>query len=52
VRWLAAQSSGSGEEERPFQDPTIAKLLATSLGASSPAWDRLTAIARERMAGG
>ena len=51
-RWLAAQRSGSGAEERPFQDPTIAKLLATSLGASSPAWDRLTAIARERMAGG
>jgi DNA-binding transcriptional MerR regulator len=51
-RWLAAQSSRAGGEERPFQDPTIAKLLATSPGASSPAWDRLTAIARERMAGG
>ncbi len=50
VRWLAAQSSGSGGEERPFQDPTIAQLLATSPGASSPAWDRLTEIARERMA--
>jgi DNA-binding transcriptional MerR regulator len=50
-RWLAARSSGSGGEERPFQDPTIAQLLATSLGASSPAWDQLTAIARERMAG-
>jgi DNA-binding transcriptional MerR regulator len=51
VRWLAAQSSGSGGEERP-QDPKIAQLLATTLGASSPAWDRLTEIASERMAGG
>jgi hypothetical protein len=48
-RWLAAHKSGSGGEDRPFQDPTIAQLLATSLGASSPAWDRLTEIARERL---
>jgi DNA-binding transcriptional MerR regulator len=52
IRWLAAQSRGSRGEERPFQDPTIAQLLATSPGASSPAWDRLTEIARDRMAGG
>jgi DNA-binding transcriptional MerR regulator len=51
ARWLAAHKSGSGEEERP-QDPTIAQLLATTLGASSPAWDRLTEIAKERLAGG
>jgi DNA-binding transcriptional MerR regulator len=51
VRWLAAQRSGAGGEERPFRDPTIAQLLATSTGASSPAWDRLTEIAKERMAG-
>ena len=51
MRWLAAHGSGSGGEERP-QDPTIAQLLATTLGASSPAWDRLTDIAKERMAGG
>ena len=51
-RWLAGHRSGFRGEERPFQDPTIAQLLATSLGASSPAWDRLTEIARERMAGG
>ena len=32
-------------------DPTIAKLVATSAGLSSPAWDRLRQIAREREAG-
>jgi DNA-binding transcriptional MerR regulator len=47
ARWLAAHRSGSGGEERP--DPTIAQLLATSLGASSPAWDRLIEIGRERL---
>jgi DNA-binding transcriptional MerR regulator len=51
MRWLAAQRGGSGGEERPFRDPTIAQLLATSTGASSPAWDRLTEIAKEPMAG-
>jgi DNA-binding transcriptional MerR regulator len=49
-RWLAAHKRGSGGEERPLQDPTIARLLATSLSASSPAWDRLTEIAREQAA--
>jgi DNA-binding transcriptional MerR regulator len=47
-RWLAARSSGSGEGGPRFQDPTIPRLLAASAGASSPAWDRLTEIARER----
>jgi DNA-binding transcriptional MerR regulator len=51
-RWLAAQNSGSGGDERPIPDPAIAQLLATSLGVSSPAWDRLTEIARERMGSG
>jgi DNA-binding transcriptional MerR regulator len=49
ARWLAAQRSGSGEEERPPHDSAIVKLLATSLGVSSPAWDRLREIAGERM---
>jgi DNA-binding transcriptional MerR regulator len=47
-RWLAAQGGGSGDGEPPYQDRTIIQLLATSIGASSPAWDRLTEIARER----
>jgi DNA-binding transcriptional MerR regulator len=48
-RWLAAQSSGAGGDERPLPDPAIAQLLATTVGVSSPAWDRLTEIARKRM---
>lgn len=48
-RWLAAKDSGSREGEPPYQDPTIIQLLATSVGASSPAWDRLREIAQEGM---
>jgi DNA-binding transcriptional MerR regulator len=48
-RWLAAQSSGSGGDERPLPDQAIVQLLAASAGVSSPAWDRLTEIARERL---
>jgi DNA-binding transcriptional MerR regulator len=49
MRWLAARNSGPRGEERSSQDLTIAQLLATLRGTSSPAWDRLTEIARERM---
>jgi DNA-binding transcriptional MerR regulator len=48
-RWLAAQSSGPKDREPPYRDPTIIQLLAASVGASSPAWDRLTEIASKRM---
>ena len=36
---------------RPVQNAAIAELIATSVGASSLAWDRLTEIAEERKAG-
>jgi DNA-binding transcriptional MerR regulator len=49
ARWLATHNSGSGEGEPRYQDPTITQLLAASVGASSPAWDRLTEIAQERV---
>jgi len=52
VRWFAAQRREPRGEERPLQDQTIAQLLATLRGTSSPAWDRLTEIARERMGSG
>lgn len=39
------------DAEQSVQDPTIAQLLATSAGASSPAWDQLTEIAKQRKAG-
>ena len=52
-RWLASQSSArKGEADGSIQDPAIAQLVASSPGASSPAWDRLTEIAKERKAGG
>ena len=47
-RWLAGRHRGSAEGARPAEAPTIASLLATSAGASSPAWDRLRELAGER----
>ncbi len=51
-RWLVRRASGRTSKRRPAADPGIAQLIATSTGSSSPAWDRLKEIARERMAGG
>ena len=49
-RWFAAQGSRSAGDERPPQNPAIIQVLAATLGASSPAWDRLREIARKRIA--
>ena len=46
-RWLAQWYTAA---QRPVHDPTIAQLVATSVGVWSPAWDRLTEIARQRRA--
>jgi len=51
ARWIAGRPARPEGGERPVQDPAIAQLVATSVGVSSPAWDRLTEIAEERMAG-
>ena len=51
-RWIANRHGRLKGGEQPVQDPAIAQLVATSAGASSPAWDRLTEIAQERKAGG
>ena len=51
-RWLANRHGRYESAEWPVQDPAIAQLVTTSAGASSPAWDRLTEIAKESMAGG
>ncbi|HXN01397.1 MAG TPA: MerR family transcriptional regulator [Candidatus Dormibacteraeota bacterium] len=48
-RWIASQSSRLKRGKRSIPDPTVAKLFATSAGASSPAWDRLTEIGKERL---
>lgn len=49
-RWLTQWYGRPEGAEKPLQDPTIAQLVATSAGTRSPAWDRLTEIARERKA--
>ncbi len=51
-RWIANRYGRFGGGARSVQAPAIARLVATSFGASSPAWDRLTEIAKGRMAGG
>jgi DNA-binding transcriptional MerR regulator len=51
-RWFARQSDGHRSGRQPAADPGIAKLIATSTGSSSPAWDRLKEIAQERAGGG
>ena len=48
-RWIASQSSRLKRGKRSIPDPTVAKLVATSAGASSPAWDRLSEIGKERL---
>jgi DNA-binding transcriptional MerR regulator len=50
-RWLARRGRRVRSGVQPAPDPGIAQLIATSTGSSSPAWDRLKEIARERMAG-
>ncbi len=47
-RWMADRDRGSPAGEQVVQDPVIAQLVAASAGVSSPAWDRLTKIAKER----
>jgi DNA-binding transcriptional MerR regulator len=52
-RWMTARSGRlEGGGQWPALDPAIAQLVATSAGVWSPAWDRLTEIAKERMAEG
>jgi DNA-binding transcriptional MerR regulator len=50
-RWIAKRHARVEGGERSIEDPTIAQLIATSAGALSPAWDRLTEIAKERKTG-
>ncbi len=49
--WISKQRGRLEGKERSVPDPTIVKLVAGSAGASSPAWDRLAEIARERQGG-
>jgi DNA-binding transcriptional MerR regulator len=49
-RWLAKRQFGSEGGEQAVLDPAIVQLVATSGGALSPAWDRLSQIAEQRNA--
>jgi DNA-binding transcriptional MerR regulator len=51
-RWLGRRGDGRARGRQPAADPGIVQLISTSTGSSSPAWDRLKQIAKERMAGG
>jgi len=52
-RWFVRQGDAAHtSRKQPAADPGIVQLIATSTGSSSPAWDRLKEIAKERMAGG
>jgi len=51
ARWIASRYGSSEGTPRPAQDPAIAELVTTPAGVSSPAWDRLTEIAKQRQAG-
>jgi DNA-binding transcriptional MerR regulator len=50
-KWMAKPHGRRKGGERSVVDPTLAQLVATSVGVSSPAWDRLAEIARELKAG-
>jgi DNA-binding transcriptional MerR regulator len=47
-RWVAERSRRSPGGEQVVRDPVIAQLVTTAAGVSSPAWDRLTEIVKER----
>jgi DNA-binding transcriptional MerR regulator len=51
-RWFATRSHAVTSRKQPAPDPGIVRLIATSSGSTSPAWDRLKEIAKERMSGG
>ena len=48
-RWFARRGDGLASGMRPAADPGIVQLIASAPGSSSPAWDRLKEIAKERM---
>ncbi|HMA38382.1 MAG TPA: MerR family transcriptional regulator [Chloroflexia bacterium] len=50
-RWMTNQPGRLEGQKRAVPDPTIAQLVTRSGGVSSPAWDRLTELAKERRAG-
>jgi DNA-binding transcriptional MerR regulator len=50
-RWLADRQRRLEGSARRVEAPAVARLAAASVGASSPAWERLAEVARQRKAG-
>ena len=47
--WFVRRGNGAApSRKQPAADPGVVRLIASSTGSSSPAWDRLKEIARER----
>jgi DNA-binding transcriptional MerR regulator len=51
-RWLVSRGDGLTSGRQPAVDPGVAQLIGGSTGSSSPAWNRLKEIAKERIASG
>jgi DNA-binding transcriptional MerR regulator len=49
-RWFAKRHDSLKGRKGAVLDPTLAQLVATSVGMSSPAWDRIGEIGKERKA--
>ena len=49
-RWFAKRHDRPKGRKASVLDPTLVQLVATSVGMSSPAWDRLGEIGKERKA--
>ncbi len=47
-RWVSKRPSRSQKSGIPILDPTIVQLVATSFGEMSPAWNRLSELAKQR----
>jgi DNA-binding transcriptional MerR regulator len=50
-QWFVRRGVGLANGKQPAADPGIVQLIATSTGSSSPAWDRLKGLAKERSLG-
>jgi hypothetical protein len=49
-RWMANRQDSLAGRQVPVLNPAIAELVVTSVEASSPTWDRLNEIAKQRKA--
>jgi len=50
-QWFANQPAGSTKSQRAILDPTIVQLVAASFDGMSPAWERISQLAKEPQPG-